>query len=80
LLDRLSPVLGIPSFCNYRYRALQESLFLLNNNRENDDFEVDENLELAIKLSQEEERIRQQNLQKEQELLEQVLRLSLEEK
>uniref|UniRef100_U5EZR6 Putative ankyrin repeat protein n=1 Tax=Corethrella appendiculata TaxID=1370023 RepID=U5EZR6_9DIPT len=37
-------------------------------------------LELAIKLSQEDERRREEELQREQEMLEQVLRLSLEEK
>lgn len=41
---------------------------------------LDPNLELAIKLSQEEERRREEERKREEEMLAEVLRLSLEEK
>lgn len=41
---------------------------------------LDPNLELAIKLSQEEERRREEDLRREEEMLAEVLRLSMQEK
>ena len=82
-------------FICYIHRALQESLLTSfqassssSNSGQNNSEDVtdsipdymDPNLELAIKLSQEEERRREEDARREQEMLEQVLRLSLEEK